>query len=58
MMVKPPIIKDVYNSKKFLGYYINPFIFEIKSVSKHALVRPTVFHLCFVGDALASYSLG
>jgi hypothetical protein len=54
MMAQPPIIKDVHNSKKIFRYYINMLIFEIQNVSKHALVRPTVFCLCFVGDAPAS----
>jgi hypothetical protein len=29
-------------------------IFEIQNVSKHALVCPTVFCLCFVGNSPAS----
>jgi hypothetical protein len=54
-MAQPPIIKYVHNSKSFVRYYINTLIFEIQNVSKHALVHPVVFHLCFVGDAPASY---
>jgi hypothetical protein len=54
MMAQPTIIKDVHNSNFFSRYYINMLIFEIQNVSKHALVRPTVFCLCFAGNAPAS----